>query len=456
MGFTLGGLASGMDTGAIVEALVGVKRTPILRLEERKTEANARLAAFKTFDSKLKDLLSKADGLDTGSDLLATTLTVSSDDYLAATASSSATSGSYQIKVGQLAQVEKSVYQGVADKSTTTFGTGSLQLSHAGLESAVEITIDELNNTLEGIRDAINTKSADSGVTASIINDGSGTPYRLVLTGKTVKEANITLDASGLTGGEAFPIKDVAVSRSAQQAIVQVDGVTIRSDSNTLTEAIPGLTLDLKQAANAFDPESPDADWDAVATTNVTVATDNSGIQKKVEDFVAAFNDLVKASKDEALANDSGVRSVLSNLRSKFFDGVEQTGLYQLGIKTEKDGTLAVDTAKLSAAIKDNLDGVKSLLTGDDVAKSGVADLLKESLSSFTNPTTGLLAGRQSLIESSIRYMDKEITRGEDRLALYEEQLIAKFSAMEQMVSSMNSQASYFSQQAAVWSNMGS
>ena len=65
MGFTLGGLASGMDTGAIVEALVGVKRTPILRLEERKTEANARLAAFKTFDSKLKDLLSKVDGLDT-------------------------------------------------------------------------------------------------------------------------------------------------------------------------------------------------------------------------------------------------------------------------------------------------------------------------------------------------------------------------------------------------------
>ncbi|MDX9709124.1 MAG: flagellar filament capping protein FliD [Trichloromonas sp.] len=452
MSFTLGGLASGMDTGALVDALVGVKRTPILRLEERKTEANARLSAFKTFDSKLKTLLSKADSLDTGRDLLATTTTASTDDYLAATASSSATSGSYQIKVGQLAQVEKSVYQGVADKSTTTFGTGTLQLSHAGLESAIEIAIDESNNTLEGVRDAINAKSADSGVTASIINDGSGTPYRLVLTGKTVQEANITLDASTLTGGAAFPVKDAAVSRTAQQAIVQVDGVTIRSDSNTLTEAIPGVTIDLKQAANAFDPANPD--WKTVATTNVTVATDNSGIQKKVEDFVAAFNDLVKASKDEALANDSGVRSVLSNLRSKFSDGVEQTGLYQLGIKTEKDGTLAVDTAKLSAAITDNLDGVKSLLTGDDVAKSGVADLLKESLSSFTNPTTGLLAGRQSLIESSIRRIDKEITRGEDRLALYEEQLVAKFSAMEQMVSSMNSQASYFSQQAAVWSNM--
>ena len=452
MSFTLGGLASGMDTNAIVEALVGVKRTPITRLEERKTQENARLTAIKTFDSKLDALLAKADALETGRDLLATQASASTDAYLSATATSSAVPGSYEIKVGQLAQVEKSVYQGVADKSTTTFGTGSLQLSHAGLAGAVEITIDENNNTLEGIRDAINAKSADSGVTASIINDGSGTPYRLVLTGKTVQEANITLDASGLTGGAAFPIKDAAVSRTAQQAIVQVDGVTIRSDSNTLTEAIPGVTLDLKQAATGFEPT--DLNWDAVTATNVAVTTDNSGIQKKVEDFVSAFNDLVKASKNESVANDSGVQGVLRTLRSKLFNSADGTGLYQLGIKTEKDGSLAVDGTKLSKMISDNLDGVKGLLSGDDVAVKGIADLLKESLTSFTNPTTGLLAGRQSVIESSLRSLDKEIARGEDRLLAYEEQLYAKYSAMEQMVSSMNSQASYFSQQAAVWSNM--
>lgn len=454
MSFTLGGLASGMDTNAIVEALVGVKRTPITRLEERKTQENARLTAIKTFDSKLDALLAKADVLDTGRDLLATQASASSDAYLSGTATSSAVPGSYQIKVGQLAQVEKSVYQGVADKSTTTFGTGSLQLSHAGLESAVEITIDESNDTLEGIRDAINAKGADSGVTASIINDGSGTPYRLVLTGKTVKDAGITLDASNLTGGAAFPIKDAAVSRSAQQAIVQVDGVTIRSDSNTLTEAIPGLTLDLKQAATGFNPLVPD--WNTVTATNVAVTTDNAGIQKKVEDFVSSFNDLVKASKNESLTNDSGVQGVLRTLRSKLFNSADGSGLYQLGIKTEKDGSLAVDATKLSKMISDNLDGLKSLLSGDDVAVKGIADQLKESLTSFTNPTTGLLAGRQSLIERSLRSLDKEIARGEDRLLAYEEQLYAKYSAMEKMVSSMNSQSSYFSQQAAVWSNMGS
>lgn len=453
MSFNMGGLASGMDTGAIVDALVGVKRAPLTKLEARKTSENARLTALKGFDAKLKALLAKVDRLETGRDLRSATTTASSEAHLSVTAAGTATPGSSQIKVGQLAQVEKSVYQGVADKSAATFGTGTLQLNHVGLESAVEITIDESNNSLEGIRNAINAKSGDSGVTASIINDGTGTPYRLVLTGKTVKDAGITLDVSGLTGGEAgFPVKDESVSRGAQQAIVQVDGVTIRSDSNTLSESIPGLTIDLKQAANAFDPVNPD--WNGIATTTVTVATDNAGIQKKIEEFASAFNDLVKASKDEALAGDSGAQTVIRNLRAKFFNVEDGSGLHQLGIKTEKDGTLAVDAAKLSAAVKDNLDGVQKLLAGDDQSSAGIADQLKEALTSFTSPATGVLVGRQRSIETTLRRIDKEIVRGEDRLALYEEQLYAKFSAMEQLVNSMNAQGNYFSQQSAAWSNM--
>jgi flagellar hook-associated protein 2 len=453
MSFNMGGLASGMDTGAIVDALVGVKRAPLTKLEARKTSENARLTALKGFDAKLKTLLAKVDRLETGRDLRSSTTTASSEAHLSATAAGTATPGSYQIKVGRLAQVEKAVYQGVADKSAATFGTGTLQLNHAGLDSAVEITIDESNNSLEGIRNAINAKSGDSGVTASIINDGTGTPYRLVLTGKTVKDAGIALDVSGLTGGEGgFPVKDESVSRAAQQAIVQVDGVTIRSDSNTLSESIPGLTINLKQAANAFDPENPD--WNGIATTTVTVATDNAGIQKKIEEFVSAFNDLVKASKDEALAGDSGAQTVIRNLRAKFFSSEDGSGLHQLGIKTEKDGSLAVDAAKLSAAVIDNLDGVQKLLAGDDQSSQGIADQLKEALTSFTSPATGVLIGRQRSIETTLRRIDKEIVRGEDRLALYEEQLYAKFSAMEKLVNSMNAQGNYFSQQSAVWSNM--
>ncbi|OHB33464.1 MAG: hypothetical protein A2X84_13715 [Desulfuromonadaceae bacterium GWC2_58_13] len=456
MGLTLGGLATGMDTNAIVDALVDVRRGSIRRLESRKETSNARLEALKTFDSKLDSLMTKVDGLDTARDLLANKATPSSEDYLKTTASSSAVPGSYEIKVGQLAQVEKVVYQGVADKATTTFGTGTIRLDHDGLDVAdypdgyVDITIDETNNTLEGIRDAINADSSTHGVSASIVNDGSGTPYRLVLTGKSVGDANISLDAGNLTGGAVFPTKDVSVSRNAQQAIVQVDGITITSDTNTLTEAIPGVTLNLSQAASGFDPLAPD--WSSVPSTQLEVVTDTDGIKKKVEDFVSAFNDLVKASKDEALDNDSGVQAVLRTLRGKLYSTTDGTGLYQLGVKTLKDGTLEVDSTKLADAVTNKLDLLQSLLAGDGT--TGIGGQLKSSLTSFTSPTTGLLAGRQSIIESSIRSIDKEIARSEDQLTAYEQGLYQKFSAMEQLVSSLNSQGSYLSQQASVWSNL--
>ena len=447
---TLGGLATGMDTNAIVQALVDVKRVSITRLEERKTAQTDRLTALKLFDTKLDAFLMKVDKLDTGRELIANKSSQSSEDYLTSTAYSSAVPGSYEIKVGQLAQVEKSVFAGVASKDTAIFGTGTLSLTHDNLDPAlypsgsVDITIDDTNNTLEGIRDAINAESSNSGITASIVNDGSGTPYRLVLTGKTVEDSNISLTPTGLTG---FPAPDPTVSRSAQQAIVQVDGITITSNTNTLTEAIPGVTLELSQADPAFDPASPN--WDAVASTNLKVSTDSAGIQQGIEEMVTAFNDLVEASKSEDLGNDRSLYAVVSTLRGKLYNSADGTGLYQLGVKTEKDGTLTVDSSKLAAAIGDNLDMVQSLMAGDDSLVSGIADELKAALSNFTSPTTGILANRQSLIETSMYNLDQEIGRAEDRLSAYEEALYAKFSAMETLVSSLNSQMDYFAQQTA-------
>lgn len=451
MGLTLGGLATGMDTNAIVEALVGVKRIPITRLEERKTAQTDRLTALKLFDTKLDALMMKVDKLDTGRELIANKSSQSSEEYLTSTAYSSAVPGSYEIKVGQLAQVEKLVYQGVADKDVTQFGTGTLTLTHDGLDPATypsgfDIAIGDTNNTLEGIRDAINAESTQHGITASIVNDGSGTPYRLVLTGKTVSDSNISLTANGLTG---FPAPDPTVSRSAQQAIIQVDGITIYSNTNSLSEAVPGVTLELTQADPVFDPASPN--WDSVASTNLNVSTDSAGIQTRIEEMVIAFNELVEASKSEDLGNDRSLQSVISTLRGKLYNTTDGTGLYQLGVKTEKDGTLSIDSTKLAAVIGDDLDMVKSLMAGDDSTVSGMADALKTALTSFTSPTTGILANRQSVIESSMYSIDQEIGRAEDRLTAYQEALYAKFSAMETLVSSLNAQGDYFAQQTASW-----
>lgn len=449
MAITFGGLSSGLDSGSIIDKLLDIERQPNVRLAAQKKTQTAKFDAVKKFDSSLDTLLTKVGTLSSASTLRSQAVTASSSSYLSASAGSSAVTGSYEVKVGRLAQVEKAVYAGVADKDTTTYGTGTLVLDNDALAAPVNITIDASNNTLEGIRDAINAGNAEHGVSAAIINDGSGSPYRLVLTGKAVANANISLDASGLSGGGVFPVKDAAVSRSAQTALLQVDGISITSDTNTLTEAIPGLTLDLTHADPVFDPLIPN--WSAVAGTSLKVATDSTAIQTKIEDFVKAFNEVVTAAGDKSLSGDSGIRSVLSTLRGKLTDSVGGSGLFQLGIKSQKDGTLLLDSAKLSDAIKNDLAGVESLLAGT-ATTDGIADTLKSSLSNFTSATSGLLAGRQKSYDSSIRRIDQEIARNEIRIASREEQLVAQFAALESLVNSLNTQGSYLTQQMNVMS----
>lgn len=442
---SFGGLASGLDTSKIIDTLLGIERQSIERLEAQKVLQTAKFDASKKFDSALDTLLTKVGVLSMASTLRSQAATTSSGDFLTATASGSAASGTYEIKVGRLAQVEKAVYAGVADKDTTTFGTGTLVLNNDALASPVNIAIDGSNNTLQGIRDAINAGSTDHGVSASIVNDGSGTPYRLVLTGKTVDNANITLDASGLAGGTGvFPAKDLAVSRTAQTALIQVDGITITSDTNTLSEAISGVTIDLTHADPAFDPLTPN--WAALTGTTLKVATDTQAMQGKIEEFVTAFNAAVSAAGDQSLAGDSTIRSVLANLRRRLTDSTTGTGLFKLGITSQKDGTIQINSAKLTEALTDDEAGVGMLLAGDGVTE-GIADLLKTSLSGYTSATTGFLAARQKSYDATIHRIDKEIARDEIRVAFKEEQLTAQFAALESLVNALNSQGNYLTQQ---------
>lgn len=452
MGFTIGGLSTGMDTGAIIDQLMAIERQPVVKLEAQKKTQTARLDAAKAFNTKLTALRGKIDAMATSRDLVARSATTSSDSSVAATATSTAAPGSFEVKVLNLAQTEKRVYLGVADKDTTTFGTGTLAITNDALTAPVSIDIDGTNNTLEGLRDAINAKSTEHGVSASIVNDGSGSPYRLVLSGVAVANGNISLDTTGLSGGAAMPAEDAAVSRSATPARVVVDGILVLSQSNTLTEAIPGVSLNLKAAdlttplgANPTQGEI-DAAKAAAKSTTLTVANDESKIKEKVGDFVTAFNDLVKSAGHADLAGDNGIRSILSSIRSQFTSSGSGTGMFQLGIFTQKDGTLELKADKLAEAIKSDLSGVEQLLVGT-TASPGVAARLKTSVASLTNAVTGFMASRQSSYDSIQRRIDRDIERNEKALEYKEQRLVAQFAALEQLVSGMNSQGAYLTQQ---------
>lgn len=448
MGISFSGLATGLDTTKLVEQLMEQERRPLTQLKNDKTYFNSRLAALGQFEGRMVNLRTRIETLDSAEELQVKQATLSSEDFFSATTDSSALPGSYQVEVVAMAQVQKSVSQGVADKTAHNFGQGTLTLA-TGDNDPVEIAIDGENNSLTGIMTAIN--QADTGVTASIINDGTDTPYRLVLTGQDVaSDFTLTCD---LAAGTDYDAPALTTTQAAQQAHIRVDGIDIYSDTNTLTEAIPGISLDLNQA-------EPDT------LTSLTVQHNEAAIKDQVKSFVSGYNDIMsfisKQAKSEGgdagiLAGDSGLNSIKRRLQGLLTTPVDGsiTSLSQLGLETQKDGTLQIDDETLTKVIQTDLPGMTKLLAGDEDTK-GIATQFKDYLDGVTDDIDGFYAGRKESIERNIKQIDTSIERFEARMDKREETLYAQFNALEQLVSVMNAQSDYIGKQMTALENLWS
>lgn len=459
MAIQFGGLATGMDTNAIIDQLMNIERLPIARLETDKTWLNTRLSAFTELDSKLSSFLNSIKDLGDADTLQKRSGKLSTEDYLTASVSSEALVGtSYQIEVQSLAQVQKSVSQtGFSSKESSSFDTGSLSIAVDGTSHSVDITSE--NNSLEGIMKAIN--DADIGVKAAIINDGSSDPYRLVLTGENVA-TDFSLDDSGLNSGTGTDVLGIFEGpggltnppvQDASRAHLFIDGIEIYGDSNTLTEAIPGVTLDLVQAKVG-------------ETTNLNITLDKSAITSTIENFAKGYNDVVgfitgqsviEGEGGGVLGGDSGINSIKRHLQNMLTTPYSNSGVFstlsQLGFETQKDGTLLVNDEILSAAVDNNLDSVVSVLAGED-GNDGLAAQFQDYLESMTSSTTGMLQGRRTSINNNIDRIDNRVETMEMRLEQREKTLRAQFTAMESLVSGMNAQSSYLSQQMTAITNI--
>ncbi|MCF6265834.1 MAG: flagellar filament capping protein FliD [Desulfuromusa sp.] len=443
MSITFGGLATGIDTEAIISELMKIERSPIDRLEKDQAYYNNRLKAFSELDGKMKGFLEKAEAIDTRLELNSPALKSSSEEFVAATADSTSQLGSYQLTVIDLAQQQKDVSQGYADKTASTFGTGTLNLTVAG--ESTQITIDASSNSLEGISKAIN--DADLGVSAAIINDGTaGSPYRLVLTGENVSDT-FSLDASGLSGGtDVNPT--MSNTQTAHQAHILLDGIDIYSDSNTVNSAVPGLSFELLKA-------------DSQSTTTLNVSVDNEATTGKIKDFVSAYNEIVTFitdQKDAGWGNDSAFRSVKRQLQNLLTTQQESggvlTSLSQIGFETQRDGTINLNSSKLSAALTDNYDSVLGLFSGVNGGE-GISTKFANYLDTMTDSVDGLYVGRQETTERNSRRIDQQILNMEARLEQKEKTLRAQFSAMEGLVSGLNAQGDYLLQQLASMPSLG-
>lgn len=405
------GVGSNLDVNSIVTSLMQTEQAPLTLLNNKVTSYQTRISAYgslkgvlSTFQSTLSDLASPSK--------FNTQNAVSSDSSIfTATTNGNAVQSTYSVKVSQLAQSQKIALSGMTDVNSP-IGTGKLTISFGSYDdtaktfslnssqAAATIDINSSNNSLTGVRDAIN--AANIGVSATIVNDGQ--TNRLIVTSKnsgTVNSIKISVadddagngDNSGLSqlafdpAATAGAGKNMSVLQPAKDAIVSIDGLTVTKSSNVITDAVDGITFNLLK-------ESPST------TASLTVSRDSSSIESSVNAFVKAFNDANQTIRDltkydattkkgGALLGDSATRSIASQIKQVLSSVVNGSGnlksLTDLGVSFQRDGTLAVDSTKLKSAIQNYASEIPTLF-----AASGKAT---DSLLKQTGQTDKTVAG---------------------------------------------------------------
>lgn len=366
---SFGGITSGLDTKAIIDALLKVQGKPIELLQVKQANFTTLRKKYESLETKLDALRDRADDLRKAGGFLSFSAKSSSETVLAASASGDASPGTFQVTVSKLAAAEVSTSGGYADFDTTAVGNGTIGITVGGVAHSVSIASG--TDTLEDVRDAIN--DAEIGVTATIVNEGSGaTPHKLVITGdQTGAAQTIAFDLSGFTGSLAFT-EQVA----AQDSEIAVNGLTIHRATNSISDVVNGVTLDLKSTS--------------ATPVTVTTAADLGSIKDKLQKYVEAHNDLigfvnaeikVNQSTDKAGAfnGESTARNIKQRILAAYGSGGYPGGtlstLTEIGVKLDKDGAISFDPAKFDEVADDSLDDVTRLLTtvGDKIDKPGFA-----------------------------------------------------------------------------------
>lgn len=339
--------------------------------------------------------------------------------------------------------------------STNATATGNLDLQAAATFTSngpviPPITINSTNNTLEGIRDAIN--AANIGVTATIVSDGSASPYRLAITSNTSGATNslkITVagdaDINTLLGYDPAATQNLSQTVVAQDAAFTVNGIAVTSATNTITNAIQGVTLTLRKIT--------------ATPATLVIARDTSAVSTAVSGMVEAYNALASQLKSRsayavgtaaapALSGDGTVRLMQDQLRDIFNTaatpgtGGTLTFLSQIGITTQADGTLKLDSSKLSTAMTTNFSDVTNLFS----SATGFSTRLITWSTSVTT-AGGLISSRTDTLNTAITGYNEQISKLELRMKALRKQYTTTYSNLNVMLSNMNSTSIYLTQQ---------
>jgi flagellar hook-associated protein 2 len=445
-----GGLITGLNTNALIQGLVQAEQGPINILQGQKATLQAQQAVYTTLVSSLATLKSDAQGLSLSTDFNKHSAASSDSTVLTASADSTAVAGYNTVVVDTLAKAG-SIESTPFTSSSDSIGTGALTIQVGG--TSTPITIDSTNNTLAGLKSAINSSGA--AVTASIVNVGTNASpdYRLIVQSKDTGIANAVAITSTLAGGTDPFAGGGQVVQAAADAVVSVNGLTVTRSSNTISDVIPGVTFVLLKEGN-HDGLVTSADVSA----NVTVSVDASAVQSSIQKLVDSYNAVNKIVNDQftlnpdtkrqgPLAGDAALRGVISRLRKELSAsggiGAGLQYLSDIGVTFEKDGSLTIDDGKLSNALQTDPTGVSNLFS---LLQDGIGKRIPDTVDDFISSVNGSLTARQQGIQDDIKRIDQKVASEQQRITAFQDRLTQQFSDLEKTVSQLQSQSNFLLQ----------
>jgi flagellar hook-associated protein 2 len=443
------GIGSGLNVSQIVTALMDVEKGPLNLINKSISKDNAQISAYGSISSQISSFQSSIAGLITPSTIKATTANSSSTGVLSVSNDGTALAGEYKITNVTLASPQVIT----SNIDTSAYTSINSSIGSTGSITILGNTITPTTFTVAGIVEALNNANI-SGVSATMTNLGtSAAPdYQIRIVNTSDTAATIALSAGNDFTGLAF------ASAAAVAGSVTINGTTVARSSNTITDLVPGLTINLVGTGNS----------------TITVAQDNSALSSKISAFVTAFNTLDKSLKDissydatakkgAALYGDSAINSLRREIRSIITStlGVDATTSYnrlsQVGVSFKSDGTLSLDSTTLNTAISANFNKVAKLFAGtgvstDSLGLHGFAYQLNTVLTTATG-IDGSITNRKSSLQSDIRRLQARAEQEQLRLADLQQMYQKQYTALDRTVSSLNSMASYLTNQFDAMSN---
>lgn len=429
MAVTFSGLASGLDTGALIDQLVAVEKSRATAASTKVTQLTRQGNIVDDLSSRLQIFGTNAKAFTAAGTVRAVKTDRSDSTHAAIAASATATDATHTLRVASTARGQTTSSRTFAADTAGVLGTGSVIIDSGTTDPVtVEWTAaDSLSDIAKRINDA------GTAANASVVYDG--TNYRLVTTARALgtAAAPVFTDAgSGLDLGNPANVKI-----AARDAVFDLDGITITRSTNLVTDVLPGVTLTLTAAHAAGDPD-----------TMLTVSTDRDSMRTKVASLIDTWNAIDQGldgqlsytgvtKGGDTLFGDATLRQLqgaFGRLASSEHGGKT---LSSIGITLDRGGRLSLDQTKFDAALDADPRAVESLFVG-----GGLATKMTSLVETYTRSGDGILVSKGNSLDARIGVYKKDIERIESAASSLGQRLTRQFSVLEQAISKMKSQGS--------------